>query len=420
MTLSLTKVIWTKTRKKMKTINILSCLFVAVIACMGCSKEHDNEVIEATGTHTVTFMAQKEIETRTYVVEGEDNASYYWDLNDNQYFYIYENGILPISREMILSEGGKVASFRATFRDTDATSFTYSAIYARDITSSGDVCVPNYQYPPHLSFDPEADVLVSAETVSLKDGVRLDKDTTIQFKMKRLASVNKITVKGINPGEKVVGVALYADQPLGGYFCYDGEGTRFDLQKELFLDLYNWDETDRVVGADGSLSVYFLSLPITRASTTVRVWTEKNIYKRALSSKLTLETGIFRRFGVTMREVSPRLDIPAAGFSCWYNLPLESSDRDKVCSITNMGDRYTAVCLSSSNTGYYSFSPASFGLNPGESIQVQVHFSFYSERNLVPSDAYGSIYLDPLLVETDAFTYELPVHMDYGAWEEIK
>ena len=261
----------------MKTINILSCLFVAVIACMGCSKEHDNEVIEATGTHTVTFMAQKEIETRTYVVEGEDNASYYWDLNDNQYFYIYENGILPISREMILSEGGKVASFRATFRDTDATSFTYSAIYARDITSSGDVCVPNYQYPPHLSFDPEADVLVSAETVSLKDGVRLDKDTTIQFKMKRLASVNKITVKGINPGEKVVGVALYADQPLGGYFCYDGEGTRFDLQKELFLDLYNWDEADRVVGADGSLSVYFLSLPITRASTTVRVWTEKTM-----------------------------------------------------------------------------------------------------------------------------------------------
>ena len=131
----------------MKTFDILGCLALAIISCIGCTKVESDGMDHATGTHTVTVVAQKDIDTRTYVVEGENTASYYWDLDDKQYFHIFENGILPTSLEMTLSEGGRIASFEATFPDTDATSFTYSAVYAQEIPTFGDLCVPFYQCP---------------------------------------------------------------------------------------------------------------------------------------------------------------------------------------------------------------------------------------------------------------------------------
>lgn len=406
----------------MKTFYVLGCLTVAIVTCIGCSKVESDGLDHATGTHTVTVVAQKDIDTRTYVVEGENTASYYWDIDDKQYFHIYENGILPTSLEMTLSDGGRIASFEATFPDTDATSFTYSAIYAQEIPTFGDLCVPFYQCPTHSSYDPGADVLVSAESVKLKDGARADENTVIQFKMRRMASVNKITVKGIEPGEKVMGVALYSDQPLGGELDYEDEGTRYVPQKELRLDLYNWDEADRVVGSDGSVSVYFLSLPVTKASTTVRVWTEKNVYKRDLASRLTLEKDVFRRFSVTMKEVSPQLWVSASYFSFYIDDPLEYVGRTRDLTITNVGDRSASlnVTTTGTNPSYYSISPlGGFVLGPGESMTVTVHFTLSSGYEYLGQ--YETVLFDTILIQTDAFTYEVPMVAGRSySWEEPK
>lgn len=396
--------------------NILGYLVVATLSFYGCSKAVDNGIEESiSGTHTLNFVAQKDFDTRTFVVEGENTASYYWDLNDRQYFHIYENGVPPTSLEMSLSEGGKVASFKATFRDTDATHFTYSAIYAQDITTDGDVCVPAYQYPTRTSFDPAADVLVSTENVSLNDFARADENTVIRFKMRRQASVNRITVKGIRPGERVVGVSLSSDQNLGGSFVYYDEGTKFEREKSLLIDCSNWEETDRVIGSDGSLSVYFLSLPVTKASATVRVWTEKNIYKRDLNSKLTLETDVFRRFSVTMKEVSPQLGISAAGVGFYYNLLPESPERDKEFTITNVGDITANINLTTANnSSYYSlFNQGHFVLAPGETMTVSIHFNFYSATPLDQSEDSIEHLIDTIYIETEALTYEVPIYMEY-------
>lgn len=406
----------------MKTFSVLGCLTVAIVTCIGCSKVESDRLDHATGTHTVTVVAQKDIDTRTYVVEGENTASYYWDIDDKQYFHIYENGILPTSLEMTLSDGGRIASFEATFPDTDATSFTYSAIYAQEIPTFGDLCVPFYQCPTHSSYDPGADVLVSAESVKLKDGVRADENTVIQFKMRRMASVNKITVKGIAPGEKVMGVALYSDQPLGGELDYEDEGTRYVPQKELRLDLYNWDEADRVVGSDGSVSVYFLSLPVTKASTTVRVWTEKNVYKRDLASRLTLEYDVFRRFSVTMKEVSPQLWLSTSYFHFNIDDPLEYVGRTQNLTITNVGDRSASLNVTTTGThsSYYSISPlGGFVLGPGESMTVTVNFTLNSGYEYLGQ--YESVLFDTILIQTDAFTYEVPmVAGRSNSWVEPK
>ena len=376
----------------------------------------------AKGTHTVTVVAQKDIDTRTYVVEGENTASYYWDLDDKQYFHIFENGIPPTSLEMTLSEGGRIASFEATFPDTDATSFTYSAVYAQEIPTFGDLCVPFYQCPSPSSYDPGADVLVSAESVKLKDGARADENTVIQFKMRRKASVNKITVKGIAPGEKVVGVALYSDQPLGGELDYEEEGTRYVPRKELLLDLYNWDEADRVVGSDGSVSVYFLSLPITNASMTVRVWTEKNVYKRDLTSRLTLEYDVFRRFSVTRKEVSPRLWVSAPSLRFDIDAPLQYVGRTQTITITNVGDRSASFNVTTTGTqsSFYSISPlGGFVLAPGESMTVTVYFTLTSGYDYLGQEE--SVQFNTILIQTDALTYEVPLFAWHSySWVEPK
>lgn len=406
----------------MKTFDILGCLALAIITCIGCSKVESDGMDHAKGTHTVTVVAQKDIDTRTYVVEGENMASYYWDIDDKQYFHIFENGILPTSLEMTLSEGGRIASFEATFPDTDATSFTYSAVYAQEIPTFGDLCVPFYQCPSPSSYDPGADVLVSAESVKLKDGARADENTVIRFKMRRMASVNKITVKGIAPGEKVVGVALYSDQPLGGELDYEEEGTRYVPRKELRLDLYNWDEADRVVGTDGSVSVYFLSLPITNASMTVRVWTEKNVYKRDLASRLTLEYDVFRRFSVAMKEVSPQLWVSASYFHFNIDDPLEYVGRTQKLTITNIGDRSASfnVTTTGTNPSYYSISPlGGFVLAPSESMTVTVHFTLSSGYEYLGQ--YETVLFDTILIQTDAFTYEVPMAAGRSySWVEPK
>ena len=406
----------------MKTFDILGCLALAIITCIGCSKVESDGMDHAKGTHTVTVVAQKDIDTRTYVVEGENTASYYWDLDDKQYFHIFENGIPPTSLEMTLSEGGRIASFEATFPDTDATSFTYSAVYAQEIPTFGDLCVPFYQCPSPSSYDPGADVLVSAESVKLKDGARADENTVIQFKMRRKASVNKITVKGIAPGEKVVGVALYSDQPLGGELDYEEEGTRYVPRKELLLDLYNWDEADRVVGSDGSVSVYFLSLPITNASMTVRVWTEKNVYKRDLASRLTLEYDVFRRFSVTREEVSPRLWVSAPSLRFDIDAPLEYVGRTQKLTITNVGDRSASFNVTTTGTqsSFYSISPlGGFVLAPGESMTVTVYFTLTSGYDYLGQEE--SVQFNTILIQTDALTYEVPLFAWHSySWVEPK
>lgn len=410
----------------MKTINSLGCLILAALSIYGCSKAEGGGTENTAGTHTLTFMAQKDIDTRTFVVEGDRSASYYWGYNDNECFHIYENDIPAISQEMTLSEGGRVASFKATFMDTDATSFTYSALYARDITTAGEFYVPNYQFPTPTSFDSEADVLVSMEDVSLKDFARIDENTVIRFKMKRLASVNKITVKGIEPGEAVYGLALYADQPLGGYF-YDDLGedvSKYSLQKVLWLDCSGWDESKRIIGPDGSFSVYFLSQPIEEASTTVRVWSGKNIYKRDLASKLTLETGVFRRFGVVMKEVSPQLDVSTSELDFSYDDPSEYTGRTKQITITNVGDKNAYVNLTSSGThsSYYSISPmGERTLGPGETLSVSVHFTFESGDPYLLGSPQAELLVDTIFIETASFTYEVSVFMRYfGGWETMQ
>ena len=155
---------------------------------------------------------------------------------------------------------------------------------------------------------------------------------------------------------------------------------------------------------------------------TVRVWTEKNVYKRDLASRLTLEYDVFRRFSVTREEVSPRLWVSAPSLRFDIDAPLEYVGRTQKLTITNVGDRSASFNVTTTGTqsSFYSISPlGGFVLAPGESMTVTVHFTLSSGYEYLGQ--YETVLFDTILIQTDAFTYEVPMVAGRSySWEEPK
>lgn len=281
----------------MKTLYKIGMLAVAALAFAGCSKEVDNTADQKEGTHTLTFTVQKDVDTRTAVVEGEGVASYVWTEGDDEYFHIYENGKEATGIVMELSEDNKIATFQATFANTDATEFTYTATYGSNLSNSGNPLIPSTQTPALDSFDPAADVLVSAEPITFEGSAKAAEDAEFQFKLKRVVSANKMTLKGLEKGERIYKVELTSDQYFGSRYSVDKESYTGEA-KTLVLD---YEDTEAYAGADGTFPVYFISAPVTDATFSVRVVTDGVIYTRDdFTSKLTLAVGTFRRFGINL------------------------------------------------------------------------------------------------------------------------
>lgn len=281
----------------MKTLYKIGMLAVAALAFAGCSKEVDNFAEQSTGTHTLTFTVQKDVDTRTAVVEGDGIASYVWTEGDKQYFHIYENGVEATATTMVLSTDKKIATFKATFKNTDATEFSYTATYGSDLSNTGNPVNPSNQTPALNSFDPAADVLVSAEPITFEGSAKAAEDAEFQFKLKRVVSANKMTLKGLTVGERIYKVELTSDKYFSSRYSVDNGGYTGDA-KTLVLD---YENIEAYAGADGTFPVYFISAPIEDATFSVRVVTDGVIYTRDdFTSKLTLAVGTFRRFGINL------------------------------------------------------------------------------------------------------------------------
>lgn len=285
----------------MKTLNRIWLIAASVIAIVGCVNEMPAPQEEQTGTHTVTFTAEKDIDTKTSVVEEGTIANYYWNEDDAQYFHVYENDIEAREVTMSLSSNHKIATLTATFANSNAETYSYRATYGSDLANSTphNPLIPYNQSPCLDSFDPAADVLVSTEDIVLENNAAANETTTFRFKLGRVVSINKMTLKGLTPGETIKTVKLSSSD---GYFSsrYIINSTSYTGEKHwLLFDYTNLD--DATVDADGNFPVYFTSAPTTNASFNVDVTTDQHVYSRNnFTSKLTLSVGTFRRFGVNL------------------------------------------------------------------------------------------------------------------------
>ena len=287
----------------MRKIYIILCAVIAALALAGCQKENDTVQVVDARTHTLVFTAEKMIDTRTAIdSEGNGVVSYKWIAGDDarmeilEFYTVEEDGETKTKSTkgtitgMTLSNNDKSATFTATFAgDAPETLLYYQAAYAGAFSNTHNPKIPAAQSPLPDTFDPAADVLVSEQFDNGRD------ETTFVFNMTRKVSVNKMTLKGLTPGEVISTVTFESDKQHAATYAlnsgnYSGEG------KKLTFTF----SSNNTVPASGEFPVYFTTAPVQDATFTVSVTTDQNKYRKTSAKTISFATGEVRRFGVNL------------------------------------------------------------------------------------------------------------------------
>lgn len=279
--------------------SFISLTAVAAILA-GCAQE--NEYTPAEKTHTITVEVTDDA-TKTYV-EGE---KIYWHNTGEQLNIVYFADESTTRRQSATHTDYKLvdnkATFTADFTPTDgASTYTLGAFYPyayKYSTASVNLTVPQEQTPTATSYDPKADILVSAQPV-----VTSGLPDKIQFQLVRMVAFAQMTIKGIQEGELINKVVISSPAKPAG-------AVEFKVHEANTLENAKWynnyeDITINMGGkaATGSDEVWFVTVPtdLSGASLTVKVETDKNSYEKVID--LTGKTLNFERANIAKFSVS--------------------------------------------------------------------------------------------------------------------
>lgn len=272
----------------------------AVAMLTGCMKEEAQTPSEKTSKISIEIA---ETATKTYV-EGEQ---IYWHESGEQLNIIYFADENSSSRRQSATHADYTlvdnkATFTADITATDgATTYTFGAFYPyayKYSTSSVSLTVPQEQTPTATSYDPKADILVSAQPV-VTEGIP-DK---IQFQFTRLVAFAEMTLKGIEAGELIEKVVVSSPAKPAG-------AVEFKVHEANTLENTKWynnyeDITINMGGrtATGNDVVWFVTVPtdLSGTSLTVTVTTDKNIYEKEIDltgKELRFDRADVARFSV--------------------------------------------------------------------------------------------------------------------------
>ena len=291
-----------------KSIITLCATIVAALFLAGCQKEKNVEAVFEGPTHTLTFTAEKIIDSKTAIASEENGlVSYKWLSDDDERMEILEfytveeekNGVTKTVTKstkgtitgMTLSANGKSATFTAEFSgEAPETLLYYQAAYAGSFaTTSHNPKIPAAQSPLPDTFDPAADVLVSEQISDARS------ETSFVFDMTRKVSVNKMTLKGLEEGEVISTVTFESDKHHAATYVLN-TGIYSDEGKKLTFTY----TSNNTVPSSGEFPVYFTTAPVENATFTVTVITDKHKYRKTSSKTISFATGEVRRFGVNM------------------------------------------------------------------------------------------------------------------------
>ena len=268
----------------------LAALVAAVV--FGCAKNKGDELPPDSFKRSVKVSMNKDVDTKTAVVEGTDKASFVWTDGDQDFLYIYENNVKGDVVGAEYLDDMKKATFTVDFNTSSATEYRYVAKYASEVSGEKNPLLPATQHPLPDSYDPSADVMVSEVIES--DAAA----TSLQFTMHRPVTVNKMTLKGLVPGEKISRVEFELDKVLAGFYVENSDSFSGSDKKLTLL----YDE--KVVPSDGTFPVYFVCAPVADANIqSVVVVTDQNVYTKpasAFSKTISFIKGKMAQFGMNM------------------------------------------------------------------------------------------------------------------------
>lgn len=258
---------------------------VAAIAAVSCNKEIsiENEVL-APGKHYVTFTAGA-IETKTAISLEGDAYSATWTAADEANIHIYENSVQGVS-EMTLSDANKKATFKSLFEDGATAPFTYSAILAGadwyDLNTK-IASIPYAQAPAANNIDGNADILVAKP---IQRTTQPGSNEEMHFQFKRIVSINKMTVKGLEVGDQVTKVTISGDKNITADYSFENDALDYSAGLDEIELTY---AANNVVGNSGTFDVYFICAPVEDATLAIKVETNNHTYEKTFTKTISFD-----------------------------------------------------------------------------------------------------------------------------------
>ena len=293
----MTRVIIKRKRETIMKKHILSLgiLAATLLSFNACQKEiAPAEPVK--NMVTFHFTAEKPT-TKVAVVEGESKASYVWTEEDATNMKLFK-----VARTT--SSDGKVSETLTEVQDItvdvseklltitaeveEAASYTFRATLAGDYTTGNKPKVKGTQYPVADSYDPAADLLVS------EDVTAIDAVDALALDFSRKGVISKMTLKGLEAGEKIKEVKVSSESIIGGYYDLGKIETQGQV-KEITL-VYE----DVEIPDSGELPVYFVIAPNEDVMLTISAQSDKYVYKKVLTKGVNFTSGQFTRFNVNL------------------------------------------------------------------------------------------------------------------------
>lgn len=359
----------------MKTNLRFLAVAAAILSVLSCTREIENiDREEAPQTlHYVHFIADAP-ETKTNLEISQDGTvSYSWTASD-ECAWISEGDC----RWTITNKTNGETAQEITAALTDGV-LALTAGFSSEVTA-GDVLFAQYNksvsstqnYVSESKYHQESDVMISNEIV-VQDGD--NSNTDYYFSFKRRVAFAKMTLKGLNPNDKVSKVTIESDKAIAG--TYNSETDSFDSSSSNSIVINDILEK---IDENGTATIYFAVVPVEDANLTVTVETVTeegavaNTYRKTFVRPISFVTGDVRSFGVAMKKLGwVKTDISAISASdivvivgSNYGIRNDegTSDSPDVVSVTISNNKITSVVpdnikwnISGNSTDGYVFYP---------------------------------------------------------------
>ena len=371
----------------------------------GCAQEADYTPAEETVTLQVEVSQPV---TKTYT-EGD---KIYWNETGEQINIIYFADESTSRRQSASHADYTVVdnriNFTADFNKTEgATKYTFGAFYPyayKSTTSSVSLTVPQAQTPTATSYDPAADILVSAQPV-----VTEELPNKISFQFSRMVALVNMTVTGITPGEKIEKITVISSAKPAGTVTFKVHEAN-TVENAVWYNNYEditLDMGGRV--ATGNDDVWFVTVPtdLSGKDLTVKVSTDKNDYIKTVD--LTGKTLNFERANIARFTVK---DLAVTEKPKTYKLLTDVAE-------LNAGDKVVISTKNVATSNTKLLSTTAYDATKLSLVSyVVINDNVEIEENSIPADAAIFTLETGATPGTFAFKNESKGYL-YGTYDDV-
>ena len=380
--------------------NVLSfvSLAVAAVAVLSCAKEsatRDNPAEKSASGITINVLSGSDA-TKTMAVDG-DIPTIQWVNTDKVLVFEVvdgvEQGVAESAAAVIDGEGRASFSTTLDWDDAAGSAYQYSAVYPSEsvvyYNNEYYIILPAEQALVGNNFSEDSDILFSTPldhgTARAADG------EDVMFSFRRLGTVVRLRLKGINAGEKIQQVTLTAPTNVAGAIVYDPVTSTVDPKS-----VYQAYSSDTIVltaddlEATGDDVVWFRVMADTDWGIgdqfNLEVYTDKNVYKKevTLPTAIKFPDGGLTKFGVALSPSQEAVSVPCAwdfesGADDWTFIDSNGDGYNWfVYGAEDYGHSGTNFLASQSyDSGYGAIQPDNWAFTPAVQLTEDNYLSFW-------------------------------------------